>query len=220
MFSFFLRFTCVIFARAINTDVWQTIVTRATKSWKTCSKPPYPYAKRTALDWRIIAKTAPDATGNDDGVKVNRIVLCEAQFSPRKICHFALNTHAREFLIRAQVKHLFQLDFNEPRLADQALSHEERIFMSKVSKSIHPRCDGHYEMPLPFKQESVALPDIKEVVLHRLSGKLKRRLKTDSKYLGLPEFMSNLIQCGHSERVPTEDVVMKNGHGLPFEETR
>ena len=66
------------------------------------------------------------------------------------------------------------------------------------------------EMPLPFKQESVTLPDNKEVALNHLS-KLKRRLKTDSKYqkdyLG---FMTNLIERGHAEKVPAE-VVMKNG---------
>ena len=35
-----LEVTCVIFARATNTDVWQAIVARATKSGKNCSKPP------------------------------------------------------------------------------------------------------------------------------------------------------------------------------------
>ena len=66
-------------------------------------------------------------------------------------------------------------------------------------------------MPLPLKEESVALPDNKEVALNRLS-KLKRMLKTDSKYRkDYLAFMSNLIECGHAERVPTEEVVMKNG---------
>ena len=170
-----------------------------------------PYAKRTALGWGIIGMTAPDAAGNDDGVRVNRIVSCEVPFSPRKICHFALKTHTREILTPAQVNHLFELDFNEPRLADQALSHEDRTFMSKVSKSIHQRCDGHYEMPLPFKQESVALPNNKEVALNRLS-RLKKKLKTDRKYRkDYLAFMSNLIECGHAERVPAEEAEMKNG---------
>ena len=39
-FLLLLEVTCVIFARVTNTDVWQAVVTRATKSWKTCSKPP------------------------------------------------------------------------------------------------------------------------------------------------------------------------------------
>ena len=76
--------------------------------------------------------------------------------------------------------------------------------MSKVSGSIHQRSDGHYEMPLPFKQETVALPDNKEVGLNRLS-RLKRRLKTESKYRkDYLAFMSNLIECGHAERVSTK----------------
>ena len=40
LFSFFLGLTCVIFARAINTDVWRAIVPRAAESQKNCSKPP------------------------------------------------------------------------------------------------------------------------------------------------------------------------------------
>ena len=35
-----LEVTCVIFARATNTDVWQAIVASATKSRENCSKPP------------------------------------------------------------------------------------------------------------------------------------------------------------------------------------
>ena len=140
--------------------------------------------KRTALGWGIIGMTAPNATGNDNGVRVNRIISREVPFSPRKICHFTLKTHTREILTPARVNHLFQLDFNGPRLAGQALSHKDRTFiMSNVSMSIHQRCNGHYEMPLLFKRESVALPDNNEVhVAHNRLSRLKRRLKTDSKY--------------------------------------
>ena len=39
-FLLLLEVTCVIFAHATNTDVWQAIVARAIKSQKNCSKPP------------------------------------------------------------------------------------------------------------------------------------------------------------------------------------
>ena len=39
-FLLFLEVSCVIFARVTNTDVWQGIVARDTKSRKNCSKPP------------------------------------------------------------------------------------------------------------------------------------------------------------------------------------
>ena len=37
-FLLLLEVTCVIFARATNTDVWQAIIARATKSRKNCSE--------------------------------------------------------------------------------------------------------------------------------------------------------------------------------------
>ena len=44
MFSFFRRFTCVIFAHAINTDVWHAIEARATEvSDKNCSDPNFSF---------------------------------------------------------------------------------------------------------------------------------------------------------------------------------
>ena len=39
-FLLFLDVTCVIFARATNTDVWQAIIACATTPRKNCSKPP------------------------------------------------------------------------------------------------------------------------------------------------------------------------------------
>ena len=39
-FSFLLRVNCVIFARAINADVWQAIVARAIESRKNSREPP------------------------------------------------------------------------------------------------------------------------------------------------------------------------------------
>ena len=39
-FSFLLRVNCVIFARAINTDVWQAMVARAIESQKNSREPP------------------------------------------------------------------------------------------------------------------------------------------------------------------------------------
>ena len=39
-FLLLLEVACVIFARTTNTDMWQAIVARATKSRKNCSKPP------------------------------------------------------------------------------------------------------------------------------------------------------------------------------------
>ena len=61
-------------------------------------------------------------------------------------------------------------------------------------------------MPLTFKQESIMLPNKKEVALKRLN-KLKGRLKSESKYKAdYLAFMSDIISRGHAEKVPVEEV--------------
>jgi len=66
-------------------------------------------------------------------------------------------------------------------------------------------------MPLPFKQESITLPDNKEIALSRLS-KLTRRLNTDSNYRkDYLSFMSDLISPGYAEKVPAEERAIKKG---------
>ena len=127
------------------------------------------------------------------------------------MCYFALKTHTKEIVTPVQVNRMFELDFTETKAGERSLSCEDRRFLSKVNEGIHQRCDGHYEMPLPFKQESIMLPNKKEVALKRLN-KLKGRLKSDSKYKAdCLAFMSDIISRGHAEKVPVEKVVTTNG---------
>ena len=130
-----------------------------------------PYAKKTALGWGVISMVMPNSSEHEEEeLGVNRINAREVQFRPKKVCHFALKSDTKEIVSPAQVKRMFELD-----------SYEDKKFMSKDSEGIHQRPDGHYEMPLPLKQDLFTLPDNKEVALKRLS-KLKKRLTTDSKY--------------------------------------
>ena len=171
-----------------------------------------PYAKKTALGWGVIGMVTPNSSEHEEEqLGVNRIIAREVQFSPKKVCHFALKSHTKEIVSPAQVKRMFELDFSEAQTEDSPLSYEDKKFMSKVSEGIHQRPDGHYEMPLPLKQDLLTLPDNKEVALKRLS-KLKKRLKTDSKYRqDYLAFMSDVISQGHAEKVPPDEISLKNG---------
>ena len=134
-----------------------------------------------------------------------------SSWNPPKMCYFALKTHTKEILTPVQVNRMFELDFTETKAGERSLSYEDRRFLSKVNEGIHQRCNGHYEMPLPFKQESIMLPNKKEVALKRLN-KLKGRLKSDSKYKAdYLAFMSDIISDGHAEKVPVEEVLTTNG---------
>ena len=106
-----------------------------------------PYAKRNALGWGVVGMVEPDTYKDKESVGVNRVAAYEVPFSPKKMCHFVLKTHTKEILNPAQVNRTL----SKTKTEDYPLPYEDRNFMSKVSKGIHQRFDGHYKMPLPFK---------------------------------------------------------------------
>lgn len=77
-------------------------------------------------------------------------------------------------------------------------------FLSKVNEEIHQRCYGIYETPLPFKQESITLPNNKEDALNCVN-KLEKKAKAD--YLA---FLSNTISGGNTKNFSDKEVSKEN----------
>jgi hypothetical protein len=116
----------------------------------------------------------------------------------------------KEVFSPSQVKKMFELDFSERDNREKYLSTEDMLFMDKVTKGIHQLSNGHYEIPLPFKTNTVALPNNKEMALRRLE-KLKRRLKNDPQYRkDYLKFMDDLMDNEHAERVPLNKLTRSN----------
>ena len=83
--------------------------------------------------------------------------------------------------------------------------------MEKAKEGIQRRNDGHYELPLPLKDERTLLRDNKELALSRIK-KLKGRLKHTATYRkNYQGFMSEVIENGYAERVPSEELSLDNG---------
>ena len=71
-----------------------------------------------------------------------------------------------------------------------------------MERETRQREDGHYEMPLPFRQERPVLTNDKSLALHRLR-KLQTRLENNKKYReDYITFMNELIEKNFAERVP------------------
>ena len=172
-----------------------------------------PYAKKTILGWGIVGTVEPGENKDveDSQAMVNRTLCGEIQVGKdRKVCHFAFKTQTKEILSANQVNKMFELDFSD-REKGKSLSYEDRLFIKKIEEGIHQRVDGHYEMPLPFKDENIKLPDNRKQALARLQ-KLKQRLKNDKKYhLDYSKFVSDTIDNGYAERVPEGELSLKDG---------
>ena len=172
-----------------------------------------PYAQKTALGWGIIGIVDPKVKVENDNasdVLCNRVSCREVQTGSDKVCHFVAPMQVKEVFSPSQVKKMFELDFSERDNREKYLSTEDMLFMDKVTKGIHQLSNGHYEIPLPFKTNIVALPNNKEMALRRLE-KLKRRLKNDPQYRkDYLKFMDDLMDNEHAERVPLNELTRSN----------
>lgn len=110
-------------------------------------------------------------------------------------------TQAKEVFAPAQLSKMLERDFSETSREDHALSFLDKKFLNVLESSIQHRDDGHYEMPLPLKEEGLKLPNNRTLALSRLE-RLKQRLKRDRKYRDHYEaFMKEMIDKGQAERV-------------------
>ena len=145
----------------------------------------------------------------DDSSDNNNDYACKFVNTVERECPFTFRTQTKE-ISPVQITKMFELEFNE-RKSDDKVSVEDRKFLMKVQNGIHQRDDGHFEIPLPFKQDDIKLPNNKPLAEKRLA-RLKDKLKRDEQYKAdYIAFMENIIDKGYAEKVPTEDSSQTDG---------
>ncbi|XP_064631672.1 uncharacterized protein LOC135489964 [Lineus longissimus] len=157
-----------------------------------------PYAVKTALGWGVIGTTC------EEGVAGNGSFLTGTASR-----HFAFVSRAKE-ITTSQLARMFDMDFSENNTEDK-ISMEDRYFMRKVAEGIHTAQDGRLEIPLPFKEDTVTMPNNRNAAVKRLNS-LRARMQRDEKYrYEYTAFMKEFIENGHAERVPYDELQPDNG---------
>ena len=173
-----------------------------------------PYAVRTLLGWSIVGPVAKSNTPLGDHAlnsTCHRILAREIIPGSRNSqLSFLFNGKTKEIINPSAISQMFELDFIEHKNAQRhGLSKEDRKFLQIAEEGIHQYKDGHYELPLPLKNEDIELPNNRDAALRRLN-QLKRRFKSrnNQKYReDYVEFMKKMIDSGYAEKVPkVEDV--------------
>jgi len=112
-----------------------------------------PYAVRTLLGWGIIGPVTPYQESQDkdeeaESATCNRIMSHEIGNDAPSDLQFISVAQSKEEITSYAVK-MFEADFSERGPAAEALSKEERKFLTIDGKGIRHCEDGHYDMPLP-----------------------------------------------------------------------
>ena len=166
-----------------------------------------PYAIHTLLGWGIIGPVTGHTNKEAVDVSCHRVAVMEIGNEELPSHGFVVETLFKEIISPEAVKRMFKRDFNEVKyVAQQTLSMDDRRFMAKVKQGITHRSDGHYELPLPLRNESLALPNNEKLAVHCLQ-QLKLRFQRDEKYKeGYSAFMNDMVKKGYAEKVPKDEV--------------
>ncbi|XP_067279675.1 uncharacterized protein [Pseudorasbora parva] len=142
-----------------------------------------PYAILTDLGWSIVGCSTP---GFKDSTAVS-------------LCHRIVTKEIPAFT-PVDVIRVLESDFKDITSGDKTISQEDIMFLDKLKEGIKKDVQGHYEMPLPFKQRPY-LPDNRELAkvrLHHLNKKFCKNEKYKTDYI---TYMNDIIERGDVETV-------------------
>ena len=91
------------------------------------------------------------------------------------------------------------------------MAQEDREFLRKAEERVHLRGLTLNEMPLPFREENIQLPNNRPQAVQRLAG-LKKRLQADEKNRDdYVNFMADIVGKGYARKVDSEKLVTSKG---------
>ena len=169
------------------------------------------YAQCTDLGWSIVGHGNAcvdygDAIGISHRIVVRQVIPgVNPLVSLKTEVHYVNRTKVKE-ITPSDILKVLESDFSERAGEEDPVSQDDLKFLSKIRENITQKDDGHYEMPLPFKQERPKLPNNKICATHRLNCLQKRLKKNEAYYKDYVNFMNDIISCGDAEKVPEEEI--------------
>lgn len=171
-----------------------------------------PFAQKSLLGWSIIGYSDSEGDCEDEIGVSHRVIVrqvlpaVEPSHKLKTEVHFVSRNKVKDILTPAEILDVLEKDFVEISVEEESMSQEDILFLAKVKEGIKQKEDGHFEMPLPFKQERPDLPNNKLCAEHRLKC-LERRLRKDEHYYkDYVAFMQDIIKRGDAEKVPEAEL--------------
>lgn len=97
---------------------------------------------------------------------------------------------------------MFEMDFNDHKVGpdERSLSQEDKKFLNMMESGIR-LINGHYEIPLPFRDSEMILPNNRSQVLKRALWQ-KKKMQRDTKYhRDYSDFMNEIIRKGYARKI-------------------
>lgn len=149
-----------------------------------------PFAIRTLLGWTISGPVQPSTEMEDRPNDAGCVAIVDHK--------------SQETRLEEQVRQFWELDTSY-LMEEIVLSVEDKRVMDLWSGTL-TRVKGHYQLPIPFRQNPPKLPDNKSLALRRLEGLKRRLLRDPSLRRRYAREMQLLLDEGYAELVPTNEL--------------
>ena len=133
----------------------------------------------------------------------NRTAVMEAGTNEIAKHHFEKRNSIAETDIKHMLNRMYQSDFTEAKLGKRLLLDAEEILfedkkfleiMDKETKLV----DGHYQLPLPFRNANVTLPNNRHSAMTRLRQLEKRFERNQSFFSDYKKFINNMVSKSYA----------------------
>ncbi|XP_068206286.1 uncharacterized protein [Palaemon carinicauda] len=152
-----------------------------------------PFAVRYLHGWIVNGPVHVKVSSN--GVSCHRLLVYDVQ-------------HVTDCITVESIRKYFELDFSERDLGsvpdERGLSFEDTGFVKRCQYDIEFR-DGHFQLPMPFRDRNVNLPNNKKQAVSR--AKWQRKMRNGEDYRQqYTAFMDKLFEKGYAYKIPDDEV--------------
>ena len=176
-----------------------------------------PYAIRTCLGWCVVGSLRHQSphtlSCNATSVRLPAKDIITDEVSAH---HFGVSTAVKECSISRQLKEMYMHEFVEAEPERKALSGEDRAFLEKMKEGISKDKNGHYILPLPFRNPDVCFPNNRSYAVKLAQGSLKKRLKNNPQFREeYTAYIKRIIDEGRAKKVPISEANDPNVWYIP-----
>ena len=193
-----------------------------------------PYAFNTRLGWCVVGPLSPSRLDVKQGnvqCHKTRIMEVNSSWQTSDILtgspshhHFVQASEARDKFIDKKLQEMYSLEFNEINSETEGLSKEDEKFLRIMDDNVC-KVDGHYQLPLPFKNDTASLPCNRKQAEKRLNS-IKKKMESSEFYRN--QYVNNINTLLHegyarkcdSSSVPTEGKTWYLPHHGVYQEVK
>ena len=165
-----------------------------------------PYGKRTRLGWCIIGPIASCSEAkfvHSNYTNLRGSIPVKDVTTGKIASHTFACKDTTQDVYTNMLGHMYQEDFNEVDGEKEGLSVEDRRFIQIMERGISIK-DGHYQLPLPLRNENLKLPNNRFQAYSRLSS-LKRKMLADDKFrTAYNDTIQGMLSSSYARKATTE----------------